>query len=121
MDNAETHIYLEDAKASVSSTSEFDSLIRKDYTGCPPSIIEKYRAFGKYITEELRELSSEMCTFALKLINEVIFEAKLETLRKDTKIVHNNGVMPQYSVSVIAPVSSNSLNNSALIVDNHIS
>lgn len=69
----------------------------------------KHNTFGKYVTAELDALPSEMSVYAIKLINDVLFEAKIGLLNKDSKLISNNLSLPGYSVSMLPPVSANSL------------
>ncbi|KAG8279752.1 hypothetical protein J6590_098023 [Homalodisca vitripennis] len=48
---------------------------------------DEFDAFGKYIAHKLRSPKGNQSVFARKLMNDVIYEGKLETLTKDYKIM----------------------------------
>lgn len=72
---------------------------------------DAFDVFGKHIAFKLRSLTERQNMFAQKLINDVIFEAQMETLTKDFKIIncakkpqhissYNGSVVPQSSAEI---------------------
>ena len=50
------------------------------------AVKEKFSIFSKYLVSELQEMSPMQCTLAMKLINEVVFYGKTESLENDSHI-----------------------------------
>lgn len=77
----------------------------------------EHEQFGKYVSHELISLTPKQVTIAKKLINDVIYEGKMENLNINSKISTNSS-LAQTPIRVAIPCSSNdSTTNSEQLTD----
>lgn len=117
----------------------------QDYREMKTAEIEdKYDSFGKYVAGELEGISAEMSTFALKLICDIVYEAKIGTLNQNSKLCHNVPMLthnhsssivhnamtlpasttvsePEYPLLLHTPASEHALHGSTFIMPNETS
>lgn len=65
-----------------------------------------YDAFGKYVAQELTNMSPEMVPFVKKIINDAIFEGHMKVLNRTSRISTAELVAP-HIITIAQPQNSN--------------